>query len=218
MSYNKDFVITFVRHAESLGNAGVSYEHEYQKDDPPLSPKGLLQAQLLAKSSMTDTVDKLYASTLIRTVQTAYPTAEKLGKRIVLLPELMEVGTKISGTEIFRLEKDYPLAVPCINEPSPAGGALLLGDESIADKADRAKRCMDFFFCEALQGEHLMVVSHGSYFGYLIRAALGISLPESFCWQVDNCCMTRVIFRKDELPKLSFANYTGHLESIRNNM
>ena len=56
-----------------------------------------------------------------------------------------------------------------------------------------------------------MVVTHGSYFGYLLREALGISLPEAFCWQVDNCSVTRVIFRKDGIPKLSFSNYTGHL-------
>lgn len=102
---------------------------------------------------------------------------------------------------------------PALQSPPPTGGKLLLGDESTEDKAARAKRCMDYFYSVAEAGDHLMVVSHGSYFGFLIRAALGISLPESFCWQVDNCCVTRVIFRKDGLPKLSFANFTGHLDS-----
>lgn len=209
--YKKDVVVSFVRHAESCGNVGIPYEHEYQKDDPPLSEKGLRQAEKLAESHITDNVDRIFSSTLIRTVQTAYPTAEKLNKEIVMLPDLMEVDTKISGTEIERLRINYPLAVPCLNEPSPAGGSLLLGDETVEMKELRAKRCIEYFLSTAKEKEHIMVVSHGSYFGYLIRAALNLSLPESFCWQVDNCCITRVIYRKDGVPKLSFANYTGHL-------
>lgn len=207
----KNFMISFVRHAESMGNIGLPYEDKFHKNDPPLSPHGLNQAQLLGESSVTDTVDTIYSSSLIRAVQTAYPTADKLSKKIILLPDLMENDTEISGTDVNLLEREYPLAVPCISEPTPTGGRLLLGNESVSDRVMRGKRCVDYFINNASEGEHIMVVSHGSYFGYLIRAALGIGLPESFCWQVDNCSITRVIYRSDGIPKLSFANYTGHL-------
>ncbi len=207
----KNFVISFVRHAESCGNVGIPYVPEYHKDDPPLSPAGLKQAQLLAKSSITDDVSRIYSSSLIRAVQTAYPTAEKLSKPVILLPDLMERDTTISGTDINLLKNKYPLAVPCLSEPTPTGGKLLLGIEDVPQLVARGNRCFDFLYDNATDGDHFLVVSHGSYFGYLIRAALGITLPESFCWQVDNCCVTRVIYRKEGLPKLSFANYTGHL-------
>ncbi len=210
MSRNTDFVISFVRHAESRGNVGIPYEHEYLKDDPPLSPKGLIQAKMLADSGFLDSVNRIYSSTLVRAVETAYPTAEKLNKEIILLSDLMENDTEIAGTELSRLQRDFPLAVPC-EAPTPTGGPLILGKESVKERQLRAKRCIDYFLKEARDGEHIMVVTHGSYFGYLIREALGISLPETFCWQVDNCCVTRVIYRKDGIPKLSFANYTGHL-------
>ncbi len=211
MSNDKNFCISFVRHAESLGNIGVVYTPEFQKDDPPLSPSGLIQAELLGKSSMTDGVTRIYSSTLIRAIQTAYPAASKLSKEIILLPDLMEIGTAISGTELWRLERDYPLAVPCVSEPTPAGGTLLLGEESVSDLTKRGKRCIDYIYNNANENDHIMVVSHGSFFGYLIRAALGIALPETFCWQVDNCCITKVIYRSGAIPKLSFANFTGHL-------
>ena len=129
---------------------------------------------------------------------------------MILLSDLMENDTEIAGTEPERLSRSFPLAVPC-TEPSPTGGPLLLGKEGPSERQLRAKRCIDYFFSVAEDGEHLMVVTHGSYFGYLIREALGLSLPEAFCWQVDNCSVTRIIFRKNQLPKLSFANYTGHL-------
>ncbi len=211
MSLNKDFVISFVRHAQSRGNVGIPYEHEYQKDDPPLSPKGLLQARMLSDSGFLDDIDRIYSSTLVRAVETAYPTAEKLSKEIILLSDLMENDTEIAGTEISRLEKSFPLAIPC-TEPTPTGGPLLLGSEGVRERQLRAKRCIDYFLSCAADGEHIMVVTHGSYFGYLLREALGISLPETFCWQVDNCSVTRVIYRKDGIPKLSFANYTGYLK------
>ncbi len=213
MSKEKSFCISFVRHAESLGNIGVAYTPEFQKDDPPLSPKGFMQAELLGKSSVTDGVTKIYSSTLVRAIATAYPTAKKLSKEIELLSDLMEIGTEISGTDLWRLEKDYPLAEMSLCEPTVTGGSLLLGEEDTEKLKSRGKRCIDYICDNASEGDHIMVVTHGSFFGYLIRAALGISLPETFCWQVDNCCITKVIFRAGCIPKLSFANYTGHLLS-----
>ena len=211
MLKDKNFCVSFIRHAESLGNIGVIYTPEYQKDDPPLSPAGLRQAELLVKSSLTDSVTKICSSQLIRAVQTAYPTARKLNKRLILLQDLMELGTTISGTDLWRLERDYPLCDPCTMEPSPAGGALLLGNEDVVALAARGRRCVEYIHELAEEGDHIMVVSHGSFFGYLIRAALEIDLPETFCWQVDNCCITKVIYRSGAIPKLSFANFTGHL-------
>ncbi len=214
MTSTKNFVITFVRHAESCGNVGIPYEHEFHRNDPPLSPYGHIQAEKLAESFQTDNVTKIYSSSLIRAVQTAYPVAEKLSREIILLPDLMETGTEISGTDISLLKSRYPLAVPCVKEPTPAGGTLLLGNEDTEAFVRRGKRCVEYFQSVAEEGDHIMVVSHGSYFGYLVRAALGISLPESFCWQVDNCSMTRVIYRSEGIPKLSFANYIGHLNNL----
>lgn len=211
MNFNKDFVISFVRHGQSRGNVGIPYEHEYQKDDPPLSPEGLKQAEKLADSGFLADADMIFSSTLVRAIETAYPTAQRLSKNIILLPDLMEINTVISGTELWRLSRDFPLAVPCTEEPTPAGGTLLLGNEGEEGRQLRAERCIRYFLSLSSECDHIMVVTHGSYFGYLMRAALGISLPETFCWQVDNCSVSRVIYRKEGVPKLSFSNYTGHL-------
>lgn len=208
----KNYMISFVRHAESCGNVGIFYENEYHKDDPPLSEYGLIQANCLADNSIVESVTKIYSSSLIRAVQTAYPTSEKLNLKIMLLPDLMEIGTRIPGTDLWRLKENYPLAVPFSGDISPTGAAVMLGEESVADLVERGKRCISFLENEAEEGDHIMVVTHGSFFGYLLRAALGIELPEKFCWQVDNCSITRVIFRKDNIPKLSFANSVQHLK------
>ncbi len=211
MKNDKNYVLTLVRHAESCGNAGIFYEDEYLKDDPPLSPLGLKQAELLAQSKLLENADVIFSSTLIRAVQTVYPSAQKIGKNIILLSDLMEINTEIPGTEYSRLNDNFPLAVACISEPTPTGGPLLLGKETNELIAKRAERCINFFADYASDGSHIAVITHGSYFGFLMRAALDIAFPESFCWQVDNCSVTRIVFRKNEIPKLAFSNYTGHL-------
>lgn len=218
MAYNKNFVISFVRHGESLGNSGLYYEDRYHKDDPPLSSLGLRQAEALGQSSITDDVDRIYSSSLVRAVATAYPTAVKLHKPIILLPDLMETGTGIISTDTEVLRLNYPLAVPCVGETSPTGGPCALRDDSFEAISLRAKRCIDFFFNTAQNGEHIMAVTHGTFSGYLMRAALGIEGEATFRWQVDNCCITRIIFTEDETPKLSFSNFTGHLDCLRNQL
>ena len=210
MKQNINFVISFVRHGESCGNAGIPYEHLFMKDDPPLSSAGLQQADALRDSGFLSDADRIYSSTLLRAVQTAYPTAYSLGKSIVLLSDLMETDTEIAGTEFSRLEDEFPLAIPC-TEPTPTGGPLLLGCEDDNKRRLRARRCIDYFLSEAKDGEHIMVVTHGSYLGYLLGECLGISTPAAFGWQADNCSVTRVIFRNGNKPKLSFANFTAHL-------
>lgn len=214
MEYRKNFVLTLIRHAESCGNVGIYYEDNFHKDDPPLSPEGLKQAEKLSESSLLDNADMIFSSSLIRAVQTVYPAAERLRKKIVLLTDLMEIHTEIPGTDESRLVKDYPLALPYSSSPNPTGGTLFLSDKNSEEIKLRAERCIDYFYKQASDNCHIVAVTHGSYFGYLVRAALGLDLPETFCWQVDNCCATRIIFRKDSIPKLSFANYTGHLNHI----
>lgn len=214
MLYDKNFIISFVRHGESKSNIGEFYEDFFHRDDSPLSDKGHLQAEKLAGHDIVNTVDKIYSSPLIRAVQTAYPTAVRLDKRVVLLSDLLEINTEISGTNADFLSRKYPLAIPCVSEPTPTGGALLLGKETDESRMKRAARCIDYFYREAFDGQHLLVVSHGSFLTYLLSAAIGLESIENFSFQADNCGVTRIIFRENKCPKLSFANFTSHLDAL----
>lgn len=205
--------IVFIRHGESFGNVGLATPEGFHPDDPPLTENGLQQAQKLAACFEKGEIAHIYASPLTRTVQTVYPTAEKLGMRIELLPDLMEVDTRIPGCEREMLERDFPLAIPCTSEPTPTGGTLLLsGNETPEALTARAKRCIDYIRNNYSGGETVIVVSHGTYFGYLIRECLEIGCGDTFNWEVDNCSATCVVLRKDgRKPLLRTANYTTHL-------
>ena len=81
--------ITFVRHAESEGNArGVI---DTSVPGLPLTVKGEQQAKEAAAQLSRTPHDGVYASSMIRTQQTAQPLADELGEQITVLPGLREI-------------------------------------------------------------------------------------------------------------------------------
>ncbi len=85
-----DITITFVRHGESQGNVGGSIDTSVP--GPPLTPKGEQQAKDVAAQLALTPHDGVYASSLLRTQQTAQYLADELNEQIVVLPGLREIG------------------------------------------------------------------------------------------------------------------------------
>lgn len=81
--------ITFVRHAESEGNASGLIDTSVP--GPSLTPRGEQQAKDAAAQLSRTPHDGIYASSMIRTQQTAQPLADELEKQIVVLPGLREI-------------------------------------------------------------------------------------------------------------------------------
>ncbi|MGV0838035.1 histidine phosphatase family protein [Mycolicibacterium thermoresistibile] len=81
--------LTFVRHAESLGNASGIVDTS--TPGPPLSALGWVQAFGVAPGLAADGHDGLYASTMVRTQQTAEPLGNLLGEPVTVLPGLREI-------------------------------------------------------------------------------------------------------------------------------
>jgi broad specificity phosphatase PhoE len=84
-----DITITFVRHAESAGNASGLIDTSVP--GPSLTPLGEQQAKEVAVELIRTPHDGVYASTMIRTQQTARPFADELGEQIIVLPGLREI-------------------------------------------------------------------------------------------------------------------------------
>lgn len=89
VSASPDITITFVRHGESEGNkSGII---DTSVPGPSLTPKGEQQAKEVAALLSQTPHDGVYASSMIRTQQTAHPFADEIGEQIVVLPGLREV-------------------------------------------------------------------------------------------------------------------------------
>ena len=179
----KNLEIIFVRHGQSYGNVTFENQPAFDTEDPPLTEEGLKQAELLSKRFGRGDIDRIFSSTLIRAVQTAKPTAEKLSLKIQLVSDLVEVGTKTVGTD----------------------------HETPVQSFERAQKCLDYIFSVCNDNERVLVVSHGTFLGYLIRCALGLGAQPTFRLQEDNCAITHIAFFEDDTPKLKYANDTFHL-------
>ncbi|MBQ6163978.1 MAG: histidine phosphatase family protein [Clostridia bacterium] len=194
-----------IRHCQSYGNVRLPNEPEHLRDDYPLTPKGLRQAVALASRFEKGDVDAIYASTLQRTVQTIYPTAVKLDMRIKLVAELMEFTTKIPMTDPEPIARDYPRAFFRDLD------GIDIANETEEDAVRRADKIYTEILAENEGARRIVIVTHGGFIGYLVRRALGLSLPEPFYWELENGGITAIELRRNDRPMLLFSNDRGHL-------
>ena len=207
---DKNVELIFVRHGESYGNIGVS-EEGIHPDDPRLTQNGLIQAQKLAAKYCNEPISAIYASALLRACQTVQPLAQITGKQVRVLRELMEVGTSIPNTDPA-LAKEYApnaYASVCAADTSPVIYPTESYDASGCEQ--RAAYSMEQILSACADGDTVMICTHGGFIGYLLRYCLGLTLPEYFNWQIDNCSVFKIFLSADRIPKLRYANDISHL-------
>lgn len=89
----RSITLTFVRHAQSAGNASGLIDSS--TPGPSLTDLGRTQAAASAQRLAPHHYDGIFASTMIRTQQTAQPMADTLHEAITVLPGLHEVEAGI---------------------------------------------------------------------------------------------------------------------------
>jgi len=98
--------LTLVRHAQSAGNASGLIDTS--TPGPELTAKGWCQATLAAAQLARNHYDGVYASSMIRTQQTATPTAQALGEPVGVLPGLREIEAgQYDGTPESNIPQTY---------------------------------------------------------------------------------------------------------------
>jgi broad specificity phosphatase PhoE len=85
----RSITVTFIRHAQSESNASGIIDT--QVPGPGLTPEGKGQAQQVAHQPGHN-YDGIYASTMVRTQQTAAPLASELGKQVEVLQGIQEIS------------------------------------------------------------------------------------------------------------------------------
>lgn len=84
--------IVLVRHGQSIPYVeGEPFPLVGGHGDPPLSPRGLWQAERVGERLAPEPIDAVYVSSLTRTHQTAAPLAARLGLEPTVEPDLREV-------------------------------------------------------------------------------------------------------------------------------
>ncbi|MBO5065811.1 MAG: histidine phosphatase family protein [Clostridia bacterium] len=196
--------IYIIRHGETYGNLNGD---GFTETD--LTPNGEEQALRLGDRFKDMDVDKIYVSPLIRAVKTAKEIHKFHEDSPVIIDSLLlEKGTdaEYCGLPDESLLEYLPSARILKREP--------LGEED--DKKAYSRACK---FIEKTKSENdfdskICVVAHGTFNSYLVLAALGFPVKESFNFSHLNTGVSLVCYIEEKgviKTKLKYLNDTSHL-------
>jgi broad specificity phosphatase PhoE len=180
------------------------FETATYRYDPPLSPQGFDQAASLVEKFSSITINRIYTSPFLRTIQTADPLARSLQLSIQLEWGLCEwlcqswTSELPKTTPINELITDYPcidttyqsLVIPCYPETTDQL------DARIAMLADKLIQCND--------DRHIVAIAHkGSALG-LAAALTGESHWKNYdlaCGEIIKLVCTDGCWRSDLIDR-----------------
>ena len=128
--------VILIRHGQSITNVTQVFTGHY---DVPLSTLGQEQARRTAAYLRANfQIDAIYASDLMRAMQTAQPTAAAFGLPIQPEPDLREISAGLWERVPFaQLEQDYPQLYDCGRHD--IGRCICPQGESVAHLFDRVQ-------------------------------------------------------------------------------
>jgi probable phosphoglycerate mutase len=201
--------IVLIRHGASADAIpGEPFPLTDGHGDPPLSPVGKQQAEVVATRLATEPVDGIFVTGLARTVQTAAPLAARLGQEPVVVPELREVklGDWEGGEFRIRAQSGDPVALRAVTEER---WDAIPGAESMEALADRVQRGIEAILEHVGPDATAAAVLHGGVIGEVCRQATA-SRPFAFVHS-DNCSISRIVVLPDGRWLLRTFNDVAHL-------
>ncbi len=182
--------ILLVRHGQTAWNIGTSSaegERFRGRIDLPLNEQGYAQAQALAERLADEPIAAIYASPLQRAMETARPTARRLGLSVQPLEGIVDINyggwQEHSHSEVSQL---YPILYRrWLQEPHlvrPPGG------ESLEEVRERAMAAL-YRVIAHHPDQTVLAVAHQVVNKVLVCAMLG--LDNSHFWRIrqDNGCL-----------------------------
>lgn len=215
--------IYITRHGESLGNIpSLAGEEKREKTaaeqhDPELTVHGQKQSTQLGERLKLQKFDAIFSSTLIRAVLTAHELSIRQPGDVMpieLIRDLVETGTPwdYSGHSVQAIQGR---GAKVLDPRFIQGDAE---DWIAAEKLDeqqahlnRARGCIRYFKDRFQNGEKILVVAHGGFNTYLIRAALALNNTNDFNFCQENTALTKVKYFLDGEARLAYSNDTSHL-------
>lgn len=207
-------LVTVVRHAESLGNAGLLTESD---PDPLLSPRGIEQACLAAQRLATEGVTHIWSSPFRRAVQTGSCLAKAIGLVVLLEPDMVEhyIFDDLEGYP-GRTGEELAAEFPCVHVPDdfPAGAWTPEFPESWEQLLVRTRRVAERALELADQDDvHVVVFGHGASTKGLVSALIGEEIARDAGFV--NTGMSRARLDGALPGKPIFVNDALHLETLQ---
>lgn len=175
----------------------------------PLASIGREQASLTGKFLSAVAFDQVYASPMVRAIE----TAERIvpGRPIVPVPEIVEADVgrwlgrdwhdiQAADPEAYRLHQEDPSI-----HPYPEG-------ESATDVAERTVPALTKIMQENL-GKRVLVVAHNIVIRVMVAHLYQIPLKQFRTIRQDNCCVNLIRYQPEKV-ELVTCNSTFHLSEL----
>lgn len=201
--------IIIIRHGETEWNQTGRFQGH---SDVPLSKTGRAQAETLGQNLAINYVDAIYASDLIRAMETAAPLAARFGLTVTPDPLLRELNFGAwEGRSFSDVNAENPNAMKQFyNDPECAD---IPDSEPFPDFQKRvAGRVREI--AELHRGKRIVIVSHGASIRILLADIL--AMPIRSIWHISqlNTAVNKIRFEDDGFAIVTLMNDTSHLLGV----
>lgn len=198
--------LLLIRHGES--EADLLDVHEGRADFA-LTERGHRQAQAMAEYVAANYhVDRIYASTLTRAMQTARHLSDATGVPIRPEHDLMEFNNGLlAGLPHKEAAKKYPRV------PDLPPDQSVYGQESLVEFRDRAEKMLAKILAEAANDETVAVVTHGGTINQLYHAFLKLPVKDGMFFSTADTGIHEWIVKPMERC-VARSNYDAHTKDI----
>lgn len=179
--------LVLVRHGETDGNVRKTF---CGWTNLPLNDNGLRQAETAALKLKGEQIDSVYASPLIRAMDTAKIINRYHGARICPADELKERNFGKWEDKTFEdISECFP--EECAAWQGDWANYLIEGGESALQAYQRVNDFVGGLIKEQ-KGGKILLVSHFGPIRYVVCGMLGLTINDIWRFYIDNCGITRI--------------------------
>jgi len=201
-------VLYLLRHGATEANLADPPRLQGRRQNPPLAPLGVRQAELTRDFLAVRPIDFCYTSPLLRAVQTAEIICHPHDIQPLLHEGLIECDVgRWEGLDWGAIRAADPEYFQCyMSNPARFGYP---GGESFADVHQRSAPTLDDLLRKHAGGRILVVAHHVVNRTYL-ASILGLGVAQARSVQLDNCGIS--VVEKGEQTHVTTLNASFHLQ------
>lgn len=203
--------LILIRHGHTSSNSSGGLRMSGWTDTS-LSEQGRRQVACLARRMSSEPASVLYASPLLRALETAGPVAEAAGAALRLEPDLREIHCgAVDGWPVEEVQRLYPELWEA-NLRQEDEGFRWPGGESYRELRERSLGAFRRI-AAAHPGERVLVVTHAGVISQIVGSLRGTGPARWECHRPENCSLTATDWEGESGRLVSF-NDCAHLEAL----
>ncbi len=203
--------ILIVRHGETEWNLEGRVQGHL---DSPLTDLGVKQAEAAAEALLSESIDLLVSSDLLRARKTAEIISSRLGMGALIDARLRERNLgSVQGFTKDELQQQHPVEFESF--PSSGPDHAYPGGETTRQHVDRIVACLTDL-AEEHTGKHIAVVTHGGSVSCFLRYVLDLPMDRPRRFSLFNACFSRFTLTGDQwrLDSWGEVHHLRHLGTI----